>query len=101
MLKTTALAVLAASALCATGASAAIRCQGSYQIIQGNLHVSPWCEDNRLAEIARAYGMRASASAIRNNPSVKAQACRLVGADNRVRDTCQGFRPDRGRGFAF
>lgn len=100
MLKTAGVAFLAASALFSFSANAAIRCQGPYQIINGNLHVTPWCQDNYLAQVAREYGMRVSNSAIRNNPSIKAKACRLVGSDIRAKDACRGHRPE-GRGFRF
>ncbi len=92
---------VAAAALPVLDASAAIRCDGPFQIINGNKHVTPWCQDNYLAAVAREYGMRVSASAIRNNPSTKERACRFVGADIRVKDTCHGYRPDRGGNFRF
>lgn len=99
MMKTLAPAVLALAML-GTGAEAAIKCEGPLQVNRSGKIFTPYCQDNYLAEVARSYGMRVSNSAIRNNPGIKAEACRLVGADNRVRDICAGWRPE-GRGFRY
>ncbi len=89
----------AAGAIAAyTPATAAIKCDGNYQIIKGQGQiVTPYCADAYVAVVARQYGMRVTAQAVRQNPSVKARVCRLVGDDIRVRDACAGFRPDGGR----
>lgn len=78
-------------------AEAAIRCEGGFQIVQGNRLATPYCQDDQLAKVAREYGMRASASAIRNNPNYKREVCRLVGRDIRVQLTCIDAFPGRGR----
>ena len=70
--------------------AAKIRCQGAYQIIQGSLHATPWCEDEYLARVARSYGMRISGRQVRQDPFAKERACRLAGHDTRVRDICSG-----------
>lgn len=101
MLKALIYTASAAALLLAAKANAAIQCDGPFQIIQGNKHATPWCQDNYLAAVARSYGMRVSNAAIRNNPGEKERACRFVGADIRVRDICTGYRPDGGRGFRF
>jgi hypothetical protein len=76
-------------------ASAGIKCEGNFQVQKGgNKIATPYCEDNYLALVAREHGMSASASAIRANPSVKERACRLVGDDIRVKDTCAQYRND-------
>ncbi len=78
--------------------ASAIECEGNFQVQRnGNLIATPFCEDGHLAIVAREYGMRVSAKAIRYNPSVKEQACRLVGNDNRVRNTCAPYRNDNFR----
>ncbi|RIA56333.1 hypothetical protein [Dichotomicrobium thermohalophilum] len=82
-------------------ASAAIRCEGNFQITEYGRINTPYCEDNYLAQVAREYGMSVSASAIRRNPGVKERACRLVGHDNRVRDTCAPYLPENNRRFYF
>ena len=45
-----------------------------------------------LAIVAREYGVRISSDEIRYNPGEKESICRLLGNDNRVRDTCQQYR---------
>jgi hypothetical protein len=70
-------------------ALAKIRCDGPYQIIQGYGAMStPYCEDHYLAEVAREYGIRASADEIRKNPNSKERLCRFIGDDIRVSSNC-------------
>lgn len=83
-----------AIAMVAQPASAAIRCEGNFQITKQGRINTPYCEDNYLAQVAREYGMRVSFEAIRYNPSVKERACRFVGNDIRVKDTCQRYLPE-------
>jgi hypothetical protein len=95
----TAVAAAGALAVLLTGvspqpASAAIRCEGNFQITSYGRINTPYCEDNYLAQVAREYGMNVSASAIRRNVGVKQRTCRLVGRDNRVRDTCRPYLPE-------
>jgi hypothetical protein len=79
----------------AAPAGAVIRCDGNYQIINGQPHATPYCQDQNLAEVARAYGMRVSGSAMRNSPSEKQRVCRFIGNDVRVREACHGSGQDR------
>lgn len=89
-----ALALFALSALAATPASA-IECDGNFQIQRsGNVIATPYCQDRYLTAVAREYGMRVSFDAIRYNLSVKEKACRLVGYDIRVADTCAQYLYD-------
>lgn len=84
----------------ATPATAKIRCDGAYQIVDGSPIATPYCGDNYLAQVANSYGSAVSARAIRNNPSTKEEVCRLVGHDIRVQDICApytSFGDDRRR----
>ncbi|NJM33901.1 MAG: hypothetical protein HC850_03420 [Rhodomicrobium sp.] len=93
------LTLAALTALAVTPASA-IECQGNFQIQKnGNEIATPYCQDNYLAIVARESGMRVSAGAIRANPSVKERACRFVGYDIRVKDTCAPYLGGHGRGY--
>ncbi len=75
--------------------ASAITCKGNFQIQRDGSHIAtPYCQDTYLAVVAREYGMAVSGRAVRANPSVKERACRLVGDDNRVRDTCVQYRWD-------
>ncbi len=76
-----------AAIIVATPASA-IDCVRGYQRIQGNLIATPYCQDQQLAQVARGYGIRASAAKIRNNPNYKKEVCRTVFNDIRVQITC-------------
>jgi len=70
----------------------AIECEGNFQIQKsGNLIATPFCQDENLADVAEEYGMDVSGSEIRHSYSLKSEACRLVGYDNRVRDTCDQY----------
>lgn len=79
----------------ANPADAAIRCEGPWQVVSGQRISTPYCGDTYLARVARDYGMRVSARAVRNSTSVKQEVCRLVGHDNRARDACIGYRDER------
>lgn len=71
---------------------AKIKCKGPYQVVRGVGNIAtPYCEDSYLAKVAREFGVRVSARAIRNNPSKKDEVCSLMGFDNRVRDICTGY----------
>lgn len=73
-------------------ASAAIKCQGGYQwnSAAGGWIASSYCEDNLVAAVARRHGMRWSNVAVRQNPNIKAEACRFAGSDIRITDICAG-----------
>ncbi|MEJ2117360.1 MAG: hypothetical protein P8Y67_00775 [Alphaproteobacteria bacterium] len=78
----------------------AIQCDGNFQVQNNGRRIAtPYCEDRMLAKVAREYGMRVSTRAIRNNPSEKERACRFVGGDNRVRDTCAPYRGEGDSSF--
>jgi len=81
-------------------AQSRIVCDGSYQIVQGHPLSTPYCQEQNLARVARAYGMRVSDESIRHSESVKAGVCRAIGYDNRVRDVCLQYQNGRPR-FSF
>lgn len=85
-------ALFAAAVTAISAPAHAIECDGNFQIQKsGNLIATPYCQDEYLAAVAREYGMRVSGREIRRNYSLKSKACRLVGYDNRVRDTCANY----------
>jgi hypothetical protein len=67
----------------------AIECNRGLQSIKGDLIATPYCQDEYLAEVAREYGLKASAAQIRNDPNYKKEICRTVFTDNRVQLTCE------------
>jgi hypothetical protein len=76
----------------AAGPASAIECEGNFQVQKnGNRIATPYCQDGYLAIVAREYGFRVSADTIRHNVSEKQSLCRVIGEDNRVRDTCQPY----------
>ena len=76
-------------------AQAGIKCSGEYQVIRGQGQIAtPYCEDQYLARVARGYGIRVSASAIRQSPSRKEEVCRVIGHDGRVASICHNYRSD-------
>ena len=80
----------------APSAEAGIRCNGPWQIVQGNQISTPYCGDNYLAKVVRGYGSKVSARAIRQNPNTKREICQWIGHDTRVQDICIGFRHNEG-----
>jgi hypothetical protein len=98
--------LLLAAGLCGTltalapQPASAIECRGNFQIQRnGNMIATPYCEDANVARVAREYGTRTSAGAIRNSPGEKARVCRFIGDDNRVRDTCGPYRNENEGSF--
>lgn len=87
-----------AALLMAGGQSAQARivCKDDYQRVGRSWISTPYCRDNSLARVAREYGSRVSDAAVRNNPNLKREVCRLVGHDIRVQDNCD--REDSNRG---
>lgn len=80
-------------------ADARIVCKNGNQLVAGNWISTPFCEDQRVAEVANEYGMKVSAHSVRNNPSVKQEVCRLIGHDIRVNMSCATVLPNlNGRG---
>jgi hypothetical protein len=77
-------------------AQARIACDGNFQIVQGSPIATPYCQEHNLARVAQGYGMKVSFDSIRRSESVKAEVCRTIGHDNRVRDTCLLFRNEGG-----
>jgi hypothetical protein len=93
-----ALALLAAGA--ALPAEAKIACKDGYQIVSGAALATPYCQDELVAEVAREYGMKVSAHAIRYNPNLKRNVCQFVGRDIRIQQACiDANTPGRGRAF--
>lgn len=77
-------------------AAAKIRCNGPYQIVNGNEISTPYCGDNYLAAVARSYGSGVTAREIRQNPSKKQEICSWIGYDTRIQEICAGYRNDEG-----
>lgn len=97
-------ALFAVSLAASSPATAAIKCDGPFQVIKGvGRHASNYCEDGYLAAIARSsYGLKVSATAMRNDPGLKHRTCMQIGHDARLVGICSNHRPDGGkRGFAF
>jgi hypothetical protein len=87
-------AALALAALAGSAAQAGhvrIACDGAFQVVHGQFLATPYCESQNLASVARTYGMRVTADAIRYSHSTKASICQAIGYDNRVRSACQGY----------
>jgi hypothetical protein len=79
---------VAVLATLAASPAVAIKCENGYQRVQGNLIVTPYCQDQLLAEVASSRGFKTSAAKIRNNPNHKKEICRFVFTDIRVQETC-------------
>lgn len=72
-------------------ASAAIQCDGRFQLIRGiGWHTSNYCENTYLARIARSYGWKVSNYSVRENPALKEEICRHIGFDTRLIGICGG-----------
>ncbi len=87
----------AAFAAAASSANAGIVCKDDFQKVGGSYLSTPFCRDNYLARVARQYGVKVSDAAIRENPNLKKEVCRLVGRDIRVQSACDSEDTGRGR----
>lgn len=77
-------------------AGAAIECKDGmqYNSAANGWIASSYCGDEYVAEIARRRGMNVSGSDLRNNPSLKAEACQFASSDTRINHLCIGHRPE-------
>ena len=82
--------VVAALLLLGAGfpAEARIECANGFQNVQGSWLSTPYCQDALVAQVAGAYGIKASADAIRENPNYKRYVCRFIGQDIRIKESC-------------
>ncbi|MDA7947211.1 MAG: hypothetical protein MPJ78_07015 [Hyphomicrobiaceae bacterium] len=99
MMKTTlALAAVGAASLftltSVVPADAAIKCQGRnmWNSAANAWIPQPYCEDKLIAYVS-GYPFNGP-NGVRQNPSVKAEACRFAGSDIRIRDLCAGHLPE-------
>ena len=90
-----ALLYLATSAIPA----AAIQCQGRNQwnSAAGAWISTPYCEDKLVATIS-GFPFNGP-NGVRQNPNVKAEACRFAGSDIRINDICAGHLYEGKRRF--
>lgn len=88
------IAVLALAAI--TPASAAIRCDGSFQINSQGEFESPYCKEENLARIARQAGIAVTADQIRRSFSLEQDVCRQLGSNIEVANICGQFQRDHG-----
>lgn len=80
-------------------AEARIRCVNGNQVVNGSLLATPYCQDELVASVAREYGMKVSASEVRNNPNYKRNVCQFVGRDIRIYQACIDANSVGRRGF--
>lgn len=79
-------------------AEAVIACHEGYQTVAGQQISTPYCNDAYLAQVAREYGAKATADAVRGNPAFKNELCRFVGSDPRISNYCPDDGSSSGRG---
>jgi hypothetical protein len=100
MFRTPKIAALALfGVLTAAPAQAGISCRGGFQSVSGQPIATPYCQDQYVAQVARAYGIRVSDAEIRNNPNTKRNVCQQIGRDNRVYIACLDANANGRRGF--
>ena len=93
----TALVVGAVALTSAPQPAHAIKCSGNVQINKNSRIITPYCEHEYLARVARSYGIKTSGRRLRNNINHKQNVCEHIGHDNRLSSVCGGLRrEDRG-----
>lgn len=92
----------AAAVLAALGvapAEARIACSKGFQTVNGHPIATPYCQDQYVAQVARANGIKVSDEAIRNNPNLKRNVCQSIGRDNRIFLACIDANSGGRRGY--
>ena len=89
-------AVVAATVLLASPATARIECRGNFQISKYGPISTPYCEERQIARVARSYGHAVTDEEVRNNPNTKVYLCQIIGGDNRLKGSCAGYANPRG-----
>ena len=69
-------------------AAARIVCKGGYQLVNGSLIATPYCQDALVGQVARENGLKVSDSEVMNNPNLKRNVCQFVGRDIRLTTAC-------------
>lgn len=87
-MKTIIATALGAFVLTASSAQANIRCNGSYQIVNGSEIATPYCQDENLARLARRSGIDVTGNQIRQNLGKKLTVCRVIGKQMSARSAC-------------
>lgn len=79
--------------------SAAIKCKGRLQwnSVVKTWISTPYCEDKLISQVS-GYPFN-GLNGVKQNPSIKAEACRFAGSDNRIADICAGHLPEDGDQF--
>ena len=75
-------------------AHAKIQCEGNFQMSKYGPIATPYCEEEQIAKVARAYGSKVTGSQVRNDPLTKVYLCQLYGHDVRLKGSCAGYSPD-------
>ncbi len=75
-------------------ASAKIRCRDGFQLNRDADISTPYCNDEHLAELARARGARVTGAELRGNPNRKEEICAFLGAVGPASSYCN--QPDGG-----
>lgn len=83
-----AVAATVAMAGLADPAAARIICKDGYQLVNGSLIATPYCQDALVGSVAREYGVKVSDSEVMNNPNLKRNVCQFVGRDIRLATAC-------------
>ena len=90
--------VIAVTIPLSSAALAHIVCHDDFQVVNGREIATPFCQDNNLAQVSRAYGRRVSGAEVRNNPGLKDELCRNFGSDIRVKSACASSKGQDGGG---
>lgn len=85
--------------LAAAPAEAKIACNKGFQSVSGQPVATPYCQDSYVGEVARAYGIKVTDAAIRENPNLKRHVCQQIGRDNRVYLACLDANSNGRRGL--
>lgn len=68
-----------------------LKCDGPYQIVNGDRLATPICQNRYIAKVARKYGYRVTGRQLGNNANKKVLICTNLAHDTRIRHNCGAY----------
>ena len=59
---------------------------------ENGLIATPYCEEEKIARVARSYGVNVTGAEVHNDALKKVYLCQTYGNDNRLKGSCGGLR---------
>jgi hypothetical protein len=84
-------ALFLAFAIAPEPAAAKIKCKGIFQVTKNGLILTPYCQEEEIARVARSYSWNVTAAQVHNDPLWKVYICQALGGDTRLKGACGAY----------